>query len=100
LLKVVKFTTFLEGEMKRVTAAEANRQFSRLLGQVKNGDTVVITSHGEAVARIEPVTEQEAEWKALAREEARKELWHRLRTQPAMNFPKMTRDEIYAEILT
>ena len=37
-----------------VTATEANRRFSALLREVAAGRTVVITSRGRAVARLEP----------------------------------------------
>jgi prevent-host-death family protein len=35
-------------------AAEANRQFSRLLRMVRDGTRVIITSHGEPVAQLGP----------------------------------------------
>ena len=35
-----------------ITAAEANRQFSRLLGEVREGASYVVTSHGKPVARM------------------------------------------------
>jgi prevent-host-death family protein len=37
-----------------VTASEANRSFSRLLRQVREGATVQITSHGQRVAELRP----------------------------------------------
>jgi prevent-host-death family protein len=37
-----------------VTASEANQRFSSLLKKVKQGDKVVITSRGEAVAELVP----------------------------------------------
>ncbi len=37
-----------------VPAAEANRQFSRLLRAVREGTRVIITSHGEPVAQLGP----------------------------------------------
>lgn len=46
--------------MKRVvSAADANRRFSELLRTVKNGHSVVVTSHGKAVAKLVPVGEHE-----------------------------------------
>ena len=38
-----------------VTAAEANRGFSRLIRGVCEGASYVVTSHGRLVARIVPV---------------------------------------------
>lgn len=36
--------------MKTVTAREANQQFSRLLGEVAEGEEVVITRRGQPIA--------------------------------------------------
>ena len=38
-----------------VPAAEANRQFSRLLRAAREGTRITITSHGEPVAELGPV---------------------------------------------
>lgn len=38
-----------------ISAAEANRQFSKLLRAVRDGRRVTITSHGQPVARLGPV---------------------------------------------
>ena len=75
---------------KIVTAAEANRDFSKLLRSVKDGDTVVVTSHGTPIAKIVPIEDTLA-----AREEAKRRLIERLRSQPALNAGKWTRDELY-----
>ncbi|MDE2445787.1 MAG: type II toxin-antitoxin system prevent-host-death family antitoxin, partial [Alphaproteobacteria bacterium] len=40
--------------MRLITATEANRDFSKLLEQVANGDSVNITKHGEIVATLIP----------------------------------------------
>jgi prevent-host-death family protein len=39
---------------KLVSAAEANRRFSRILREVGEGRSYVVTSHGRPVARIVP----------------------------------------------
>jgi prevent-host-death family protein len=39
---------------KPVSAADANRKFSKLLRAVREGQSYVVTSHGRAVARIVP----------------------------------------------
>jgi len=43
---------------KAISAADANRKFSQLLREVREGRSYVVTSHGRPVARIAPVTEQ------------------------------------------
>ena len=40
---------------KAVSAADANRRFSKLLRAVREGQSYVVTSHGEPVARITPI---------------------------------------------
>jgi len=40
---------------KPVSAADANRKFSKLLRTVREGHSYVVTSHGKAVAKIVPV---------------------------------------------
>lgn len=78
-----------------VSAAEANRQFSRLLREVQQGKTYVVTSHGRPVARITPPegTEQtrKAAWRFLL---------ERLRTQTvAKKAGRWTRDDLYEDVL-
>jgi prevent-host-death family protein len=81
--------------MRTVSAADANRHFSKILREVKAGGTVVITSHGEPVARIEPVSEVGSD------EERRQEAWRalldRLKGQPALNLGRFNRDELYED---
>ncbi len=40
--------------MRTVSAREANQQFSRLLGEVADGEEVVITRRGRPVATLAP----------------------------------------------
>jgi prevent-host-death family protein len=35
-----------------ISAADANRRFSRILRNVRDGQTFVVTAHGKPVARI------------------------------------------------
>ena len=42
--------------MKRFTATEAKNSLGRVLTLVKNGETVLLTSHGKPVATIVPIT--------------------------------------------
>jgi prevent-host-death family protein len=78
--------------MKTVSAAEANRSFSKLLGSVDKGEEFLITSRGRPVARLLPAVDASA---ALAKEEARKRLFDALNARPILNLPRVTRDEIY-----
>ena len=47
---------------KAVSAADANRKFSKLLGAVRQGQSYIVTAHGKAVARIIP-TARKAMWR-------------------------------------
>lgn len=47
--------------MDRVQATEAKTRFAELLRRVERGEAVVITRHGQAVARMTPVQEAERE---------------------------------------
>ncbi len=77
---------------KAISAADANRKFSQLLRDVKEGQSYVVTSHGRPVARIAPVQSKSgkvgdsAGWARLQR---------RLRKQPTKNIGRWTRDELY-----
>ena len=74
-----------------MSAADANRHFSKLLGAVRDGESYVITSHGKPVAKLVPF-DAESE----ARAAARRKLFKRLRTQPATRpIGRWTRDELY-----
>lgn len=77
-----------------ISAADANRSFSRLLRGVQNGHTYVVTNHGKPVARIVPVAEDEAD---AARERAHKALIERLQRKPAIDIGPWTRDELYED---
>lgn len=46
---------------------EANQNFSRLIAEVEDGETVLITKNGRAVAEVRPVAEDRMEdpvWRA------------------------------------
>jgi len=75
-----------------VTAAEANRRFSRLLRQVREGHSYVVTAHGRPVARIVPAGPQ-----VRTAESARTALLARLRSQPPVDVGPWTRDDLYAD---
>jgi prevent-host-death family protein len=75
---------------KPISAADANREFSRLLQGVKKGHSYVVTSHGTPVAKIAPV-EEGARFAA----KARTVLLTRLKTQAPIEIGAWTRDELY-----
>lgn len=76
--------------MKSFSAAEANRKFSRVLRQVREGQTVVVTSRGQAVAVIAPISGRHHE-----QVKARRRLLKRLRAQRASGVRDWTRVELY-----
>jgi prevent-host-death family protein len=75
---------------RTVTAADANRGFSKLLREVQGGDSFIITAHGRPVARIVPFDEDEA-----ARIEARRVHLARLASKPTIEIGPWTREELY-----
>jgi len=76
---------------KPISAADANREFSRLLQGVKKGNSYIVTSHGTPVAKIAPV----ASGSHIA-EKARALLLARLESQPVLEIGHWTRDEMYS----
>jgi prevent-host-death family protein len=77
---------------KAISAADANRGFSQLLREVKQGRSYVVTSHGQPVARISP-----AETSGRVAEKARASLIARLRGQKVKTIARWTRDELYED---
>ncbi len=75
-----------------ITATEANRQFSRILNEVEDGQTYVVTRQGRAIAKIVPADVEE-----VRREEARAKLFARLRSQPPKKVAPWTREELYED---
>ncbi len=80
--------------MTKISATEANRNFSKLLAKVRKGRPAEITVRGEIVARLEPVTPV-----SRRQEEEKKRKWdefiEHLRNQPPIGVPRGTRDELY-----
>jgi prevent-host-death family protein len=74
---------------KTVSAAEANREFSRLLQGVKKGHSYIVTSQGKPIAKIEPV----GECNRLAAQ-ARTVLLARLRAEPVVEIGRWNRDQL------
>lgn len=79
---------------KPVSAADANRKFSKLLRAVREGQTYVVTSHGRAVARIVP-----AEKDGGLTRGTRAALLKRLRSEPVVTIGRWSRDELYEDKL-
>jgi len=73
---------------KAISAADANRKFSQLLREVREGRTYIVTSHGRPVARISPVEEQR-------RSKAKAELLAHLADQPIRRVGGWKRDNLY-----
>jgi prevent-host-death family protein len=77
-----------------ISAADANRHFSKLLRAVRRGHSYVVTSHGTPVAKIVPVGAHDE-----IMTKARTALLARLRSQPAVDIGPWTRDELYEDEL-
>jgi len=75
---------------KAISAADANRKFSRLLRDVREGQSYVVTSHGRPVARIAPVEENRTTTSS-----ARSSLLGRLRSERVVKVGRWQRDELY-----
>lgn len=73
-----------------VSAADATRRFSHVLRAVRNGRTVIVTSHGKPIAKITPFTGDEQ-----AENPARLALLARLSAQAPGTSESWTRDELY-----
>lgn len=76
--------------MDAVTAAEANRTFSAVLRRVREGQSVVVTSHGRPVARIIPFRTDDRVGAT-----ARTSLFDRLRSTPVLNTGRWSRADLY-----
>jgi prevent-host-death family protein len=74
---------------KAISAADANRKFSQLLRDVKEGQSYLVTSHGHPVARIEPITRRHSGGSA------RSSLLSRLRAGRVTDIGRWNRDELY-----
>jgi prevent-host-death family protein len=76
-----------------ISAADANRKFSRILRSVREGHSVVVTSHGRPIARILPITDHDGRLVQAARSA----LLTRLRAEPVVRTRRWTRDELYED---
>ena len=76
-----------------ISAAEANRSFSRLLRAIREGHSYVVTAHGRPVARISPLVDS----RARIAESAKEALLARLEAEPVVDIGRWTRDELYED---
>ena len=75
---------------RSISDDDANRSFSQILRDVRDGASYVVTAHGKPVARIVPFKQT-----SDARLAAREALFKRLDAQPTLNLGPWTRDELY-----
>lgn len=75
-----------------ISAADANRKFSRLLREVREGRRYVVTSHGKPIARLIPAGKHDAMASG-----ARAALLSRLKKQSVVHAGRWTRDELYED---
>lgn len=75
-----------------ISAAEANRKFSSILREVREGHRYVVTVHGRAVARVVPANDE-----ANVGPGARALLFDRLEKQAAGQVGRWSRDELYED---
>jgi prevent-host-death family protein len=89
----------MKSAARTVSAADANRYFSKLLRDVRAGRSFVVTSHGAPVATILPAGRAASGSTASdrARAAARRTLLARLASQPVVDVGRWTRDELYGD---
>lgn len=80
------------GMDKTISAAEANRNFSKLLRDVREGQSYVVTSHGRPVAKITPAGSG-----SDVEERSRAALLARLRAETAVDVGRWTREDLYED---
>ncbi len=83
--------------MKTMTARIANQNFSKLLGEVERGETVLITKNGKTVAELRPRADDPREdpvWRAN-----HEHMLELMRAWPATGYRvgKITEDDKYGD---
>jgi prevent-host-death family protein len=76
--------------VERAVSADAKRKFSKLLREVREGQSYVVTSHGRAVGKIVPARRD-----AGVARGAKAALLKRLRSEPVGTIGRWSRDELY-----
>ncbi len=76
-----------------ISATDANRDFSSLLGKVAGGESFIVTSHGKPVARFTPLGKDVMDPETVA---ARRAHIAALRARSSgQAHPKLARDDFY-----
>lgn len=83
--------------MRSTTVRDANQNFSKLLAEVEQGETVLITKNGRTVAEIRPRADDprhDAEWRA-----AYERMLELMRAWPDRGYEvgKITEDDKYGD---
>lgn len=78
-----------------ITATEANQRFSEMLRDVQSGESFVVTSRGEPVARMTPVIDDDAVAHLAAQGERIATLLTALRKRPFRAIGPWTREDLY-----
>jgi prevent-host-death family protein len=73
---------------KVAQASEANRQFSRVLREIAEGNSFAVTAHGRPIARIVPAD-------AKRGEAAKQRFLDCLQRQPGVEMRPFNREELY-----
>ena len=76
--------------MKMIATTEANRQFSKVIQEVREGETFVVTSHGEPVAKITAFKREESD-----RQRALDAYFTSRKAVKPMNLGRFNRDDAY-----
>jgi|KBSSwiStaDraftv2_1062776.scaffolds.fasta_scaffold3187595_1 prevent-host-death family protein len=76
----------------KISAADANRNFSELLRHVREGRTVVVTVHGRAAAKVIPFDSEQDQI-----DDKREGLLARLSSQKVITTGRWTRESLYRE---
>lgn len=77
---------------KAVSAADANRKFSKLLRAIREGHSYMVRSHGKAVAKTVPIDKN-----GTVARGARSALLKRLLSEPVVTIGRWSRDELYED---
>lgn len=78
-----------------VSAADANRNFSRILREVRDGHSYIVTAHGKPIAKIIPIGKSNE--RDDVRATAREVLFARLGSKTAIDIGPWTREELYED---
>jgi len=78
---------------RSISATDANREFSRILGEVSQGQTYVVTSHGKPVARMMPIEPEKHD--PSERQRRLHALLDEMAQLPLVHAGRITRDDGY-----